>query len=134
MASAPLVSGLVLVVIGVVTAGLTVAGVTVSVRGYDLVAISAGGFAITFAVWGLLSATNARYHQAIGLLTGAAGLTLLFLQPVARSDLLFGVTGAIVTLASGGSLVAAALGFDHLVVESDDHTSGQTNEDVDAGR
>lgn len=125
-AAEPVIGGIALVIAGIASAGVVALDLSVRLGGYELLCIVAGVAAIGLGTVGLYAATTGRYRSGVGSLSGAAGFTLVFLAPFARSALLFAVVGGLTLVLSGLFLIAT--GFGYAVVVDD---TGPTTADGD---
>lgn len=111
MPSHPLIGGVAFIVTSVVFVGATVTDVSVRLGGYSLVGVVSGILAIAFGIWGLCRTIDGKYGVGCGLLSGAGGVTLIFLAPFARSEIMFVATGGLILLISAGFLLATEMGY-----------------------
>lgn len=123
MAAEPVIGGIVLVFAGIVAASVHAVGVSVHVGGYELLGVVAAVAAIGLGTWGLYAATKGRYRVGVSSLSGAAGFTLVFLAPLARSSVLFAVVGGLFLVLSGLFLIATGLGYAVVVDDTVDEAA-----------
>ncbi|WP_148290920.1 hypothetical protein [Halorhabdus tiamatea] len=111
MAAEPVIGGIALVFAGIVAASVHAVGATIRIGGYELLSVVAAAAAIGLGTWGLYAATEGRYRTGVGSLSGAAGFTLVFLAPLARSAVLFAAVGGLFLVLSGLFLIATGFGY-----------------------
>ncbi|WP_275883599.1 hypothetical protein [Halorhabdus sp. BNX81] len=123
MAIEPLICGIALAIAGVVAAGAFALDLRVRLGSYEVLSVIAGVLAIGLGTWGLYAATKGRYRTGVGSLSGAAGFTLVFLAPLAKSPLLFAVVGGLFLALSGLFLIATGYGYAVVVDDTAEATT-----------